>query len=110
MKNDLTFLLGKSLLGLIRQVRGSIVEDHMNLLTRIGSVWVPSWSSTAVTCGIAAQWSWGMIVGRGGTIVVSDLPAGQGLAGTAVCAAHNQRMRKSSCCTVSGRARPASDP
>src|SRR5437588_6702855 len=46
-------------------------------------LWVPNWSSMAVTCGIAARWSWGMIVGRGGTTAVSDLPAGHGLAGTA---------------------------
>ena len=49
----------------------------------LSSLWVPNWSSMAVTCGIAARWSWGMIVGRGGTTVVSDLPAGHGLAGTA---------------------------
>jgi hypothetical protein len=23
-----------------------------------GGVWVPNWSSTALTCGIAARWSW----------------------------------------------------
>jgi putative transposase len=48
---------------------------------RAFGLWVPNWSSTAVTCGIAVQWSWGMIVGRGGTTAVSDLPAGPGLAG-----------------------------
>jgi hypothetical protein len=36
-------------------------------------LWVPNWPSTAVTCGIAARWPWGMIVGRGGTTAVSDL-------------------------------------
>jgi hypothetical protein len=46
-------------------------------------LWVPNWSSTAVTCGIAGHRSWGMIVGRGGTTAVSHLPAGHGLAGTA---------------------------
>ena len=46
-------------------------------------VWVPNCSSRAVTCGIAGQLPWGMIVDRGGTTVVSDLLAGPGLAGTA---------------------------
>jgi hypothetical protein len=40
-------------------------------------------ASTAVTCGIAEEQSWGMIVGRGGTTAVSDLPARRGLARTA---------------------------
>jgi hypothetical protein len=44
---------------------------------------VPNWPSTAVTCGIAGRWPPGMIVGRGGTTAVSDLPAAHGLAGTA---------------------------
>jgi predicted ATP-dependent endonuclease of OLD family len=59
----------------VRQIR-EIVGDAID-------VWVPNWSSTAATCGIAVRWSWGMIVGRGGTTAVSDLPAGPGLAGTA---------------------------
>jgi hypothetical protein len=46
-------------------------------------VWVPNWPSTAVTCDIAGRWSSGMIVGRGGTTAVPDLPAGHGVAGTA---------------------------
>jgi hypothetical protein len=46
-------------------------------------LWVPNWPSTAVTYGIAGPWSWAMIVGRGGTTAVSDLPAVHGLAGTA---------------------------
>jgi hypothetical protein len=36
-----------------------------------------------VTCGIAGQWSSGIIVDRGGTTAISDLPAAHGLAGTA---------------------------
>jgi hypothetical protein len=44
-------------------------------------MWVPNWSSMAVTCGTAGQWSWGIIVGRGDTTAVSDLPAGYGLGG-----------------------------
>jgi hypothetical protein len=44
---------------------------------------VPNWPSTAVTCGIAGQWRSGMIVGRGGTTAISDLPAAHGLARTA---------------------------
>jgi hypothetical protein len=44
---------------------------------------VPNWSSTAVTCGIAGQWPSGMIVGRGGTTAVSDLPTSHGLARSA---------------------------
>jgi hypothetical protein len=35
-------------------------------------VWMPNWSSPAVTCGIAGRWSSGMIAGRGGSTVVSD--------------------------------------
>ena len=38
-----------------------------------GTLWVPNWSSTAVTCGIAGRWSWGVIVGRGGSPAVSEL-------------------------------------
>jgi hypothetical protein len=45
------------------------------------SLWVPNCSSTAVTCGIAVRWSSGMIVGRGGTTAVFNLPTGPGLAG-----------------------------
>jgi hypothetical protein len=40
----------------------------------LSSLWVPNWSSMAVTCGIAVRWQWGMIVGRCGTTAVSDLP------------------------------------
>jgi hypothetical protein len=43
------------------------------------SLWVPDWPSTAVTCDIRTQWRSGVIVGRGGTTTVSDLPAGHGL-------------------------------
>jgi len=46
-------------------------------------VWVPNWPSTALTCGIAGRWRSGMIAGRGDRTVVSDLPAGHVLAGTA---------------------------
>ncbi|MCA1694063.1 MAG: hypothetical protein LC749_04660, partial [Actinobacteria bacterium] len=41
-------------------------------------LWVPNWPSTAVTCGIPGQLPSGMIVGRGGTTAVSDLPTGPG--------------------------------
>lgn len=44
---------------------------------------MPNWSSTAASCGIAGQWQSGMIVGRGATTAVSDLPAGHGLARSA---------------------------
>jgi hypothetical protein len=46
-------------------------------------LWVPNCSSTAVTCGIDDQRRSGMIVGRGGTTTVFDLPAGHVLSGTA---------------------------
>jgi hypothetical protein len=35
VKNDFPVPLGKSFLGIIRQMHRSIVEDHMNLLTRV---------------------------------------------------------------------------
>jgi hypothetical protein len=44
---------------------------------------VPNSSSTAVTCGIARRWPSGMIAGRGGTTVLSHLPAARGMAWTA---------------------------
>ena len=47
------------------------------------ALWVPNWSSMAVTCGVAGQWRSGMIVGRGGTTAVPDLPPGPGLARSA---------------------------
>jgi hypothetical protein len=46
------------------------------------SVWLPNWPSMAVTCGIAGQWSSGMIVDRDGTTAIFDLPTSHGLAGT----------------------------
>jgi len=49
-------------------------------VNREARLWVPNWSSTAVTCGIAGRWSSGMIVGRGGTTAISDLLAAHGLA------------------------------
>jgi hypothetical protein len=62
------------------------IEFPYSSLTRtdhLECVWVPNWSSTAVTCGISGQWPLGMIVGRGGTTAVSNLPTSHGLAGTA---------------------------
>jgi hypothetical protein len=42
-------------------------------------VWVPNWSSTAVTCGILGQLPSGMIAGRGATTPLFDLPPVHGL-------------------------------
>src|SRR2546421_7324870 len=57
--------------------------SRMSAAPSAPGVWVPNWSSTAATCGTAGQWQVGMIVGRGGTTVVSDLPTSDGLAGNA---------------------------
>ncbi len=46
-------------------------------------VWVPNWSSMAVTCKIAGQWPSGMIARCGTATAVSDLPPTHCLAGTA---------------------------
>ena len=46
-------------------------------------VWVPNWSSTAVACGIAGQWTSGMIAGRGYATDVSGLLPVRGLARSA---------------------------
>jgi len=65
--------------------------------TRRGYIlWAPNWSSMTVICGIDVQWPSGLIVGRGGTTAVSDLPTSDGLAGTAGRSAQSKNA-KSSC-------------
>jgi hypothetical protein len=54
-----------------------------SLISGSAMVWVPNSSSTAVTCGITRRWPSGMIVGRGGAIALSHLPAARGMGGTA---------------------------
>src|SRR5437763_9964403 len=69
-------------LGKCRRQRSHVLTTR-HRPERRPSLWVPNWPSTAVTCDIAVRWSSGMIVGRGGTTAVPDLPAGHGVAGTA---------------------------
>jgi transposase len=68
---------------------------------------VPNWSSTTVTCGIVVRWSSGMIVGRGGTTAVSDLPTSHGLARTA---GPRRTIEKRGKPRASPRGRPVTPP
>jgi transposase InsO family protein len=61
---------------------GSLRREVLDRMLLV-NVWVPNWSSAEVTCDVVGPWSSCMIVGRGGTTAVSDLPAGHGLAGNA---------------------------
>jgi hypothetical protein len=71
-------------LGLLALVAGQDVEPAQDSDGTDGRwLWVPNRSSASLTCGIAGRWSSGMIAARGGSTVVSDLPAAHGLAGTA---------------------------
>jgi Homeodomain-like domain len=65
-------------------------------------LWVPNWPSTAMTCDVVGQWSSCMIVGRGGTTAVSDLPAAYRLAGTAG-SQHTLEECGDSCAPARGR-------
>jgi hypothetical protein len=49
-------------------------------LLGVTALWVPNWLSTGGDLRYRWQWQSGMIVGRGGMTVVSDLLSGEGLA------------------------------
>jgi hypothetical protein len=56
-------------------------ERHLRVvLAEYVRLWVPNWSSTAVTCGVAGQRPSGMIARRGIATAVSDLSAAHLLA------------------------------
>lgn len=65
----------------LRRGRSAYGADPAQQVTAKANVWVPNRSSASLTCGIAGRWSSGMIAARGGSTVVSDLPAAHGLAG-----------------------------